>query len=241
MLNFRGSKFLQIAVFEHFIEIISLPKPCACHTRRTRNVVWAWHTSTVTPLSAWACSCQEGSTYFEGISLKSAPCRFGSLVLECCLSNLLQSEHENCGSCIKNFHWNNFANGWKFAKFAKWKTHEILVLYGNIHTVVLGWNGTYLIARKFNGGLKLAVWRFGGQGWNRQYFRLHGILLCVLIVSLCSRHRTAECSLKTRRKLAAYMCQIHVYAAHMCPTLNRVCWTSDRLISAQDCHWLNRN
>ena len=148
-------------MFEHFIEIIWLPKPCARHTRRTRNVVWAWHTSTVTPLSAWACSCQEGSTYFEGISLKSAPCRFGSLVLGCCLSNLLQSEHENCGSCIKNFHWNNFANGWKFAKFAKWKTHEILVLYGNIHTVVLGWNGTYLIAWKFNGGLKLAVWRSG--------------------------------------------------------------------------------
>jgi len=48
--------------------------------------------------------------------LKSVPCRFGSIAPGCCPSELLQSEHENYSSCVTNFHWNNFANSWKFVK-----------------------------------------------------------------------------------------------------------------------------
>ena len=57
MLNFRGSKFLQIVVFEDFVEINLQIRCLKLCTHYTRNVVWEWHTSkfcpicTVTPLS----------------------------------------------------------------------------------------------------------------------------------------------------------------------------------------------
>ena len=92
-LNFRGSKFSRMAVCEYFVEIISLSnKPCA---RYTRNVVWMSHTSkfylirTHTVVRARACSCQQSNAYFEGISLESIPCRYGSIAPGCCPSTLL--------------------------------------------------------------------------------------------------------------------------------------------------------
>ena len=68
-------------------------------------MLWAWHASlaklsnmhrTVTLSSAQARNCQQSNAYFEGVSLESVPCGFGSLVPECCPSMLLQLECENC-------------------------------------------------------------------------------------------------------------------------------------------------
>ena len=84
-VNFRGSKFSRMAVFEDFNNFAnSLSKPCAC---RTRNVVWPWHTNQVlsnthcrTVVRARARSCQQSNAYFEDISLEGIACGFGSML-----------------------------------------------------------------------------------------------------------------------------------------------------------------
>ena len=86
-LNFRGSKFSRMVVFDNFAT--SLSKPCA---RRTRNVVWVWHTSkfylirTVTPLSALELAAVSKAMPTSKVSLWRA-----SLVdsAACCPSTLL--------------------------------------------------------------------------------------------------------------------------------------------------------
>ena len=129
--NFWGSKFLQMAVFEHFVEIISQIRCQSC-ARRNINVVWAWHTSkfylirTVhTVFHTRTRICQQSNAYFECIYL------FGerSLWIWQHSPGMLSIDtlaRQNCSSrmCRK------IANGWKFANIVKLKTHENLALYG---------------------------------------------------------------------------------------------------------------
>ena len=125
-LNFRGSKFSRIAVFEHFVEIISRIRCLNC-AHAANVIIWAWHTSLVlsnTHCHAVVCLSSQLSArqyLLEGISLESVPCGFDSIVPGCCPSNLLQSERENSGSCVKIF----------VEIISKLKTREILALYGN--------------------------------------------------------------------------------------------------------------
>ena len=129
-LNFRGSKFSQMVVFEDFVKIISRIH-CLNHAHTThvmymgvayKQVLSDTHCHIV--VRARACNCQRSNAYFGGISLGSIPCRFGSML------SIDAFTRENCSLSAKNFHWDNFANGWKFTKFAKLKTHENLALYG---------------------------------------------------------------------------------------------------------------
>ena len=76
-LNFRGSKFSQMAVCEDFVEIISVSKPCACCTC---NALWAWHTSkfylirTVTPSSVLELAAVSKAMATSKVSLWGEEC-----------------------------------------------------------------------------------------------------------------------------------------------------------------------
>ena len=98
--NFWGSKFSQMAVFEHFVEIISWIRCQQC-ARRIVNVVWAWHTGkfylirtvhTVFRARTLASVSKAMPTLNVYTSLESVPCRFGSIAPGCCLLTLLHVE-----------------------------------------------------------------------------------------------------------------------------------------------------
>ena len=80
-LNFWGSKFSRIVVFENFV-LLKWFYEFAAHACCTCNMLWAWHTSlasvfnmhhAVTLLSGLARSCQQSNAYFKGISLERVP------------------------------------------------------------------------------------------------------------------------------------------------------------------------
>ena len=49
-------------------------------------------------------SCRQSHAYFEGISMARVPRGFSSIAPGCCLSTLLQPEHENSNSRVKLAH-----------------------------------------------------------------------------------------------------------------------------------------
>ena len=121
-LNFWESKFSWMVVFEDSVNTNLMSKLCAHHTR---NVVWAWHTSKFYALSH-RCLCSSLNLSAKQCllhSLASVPCGFGHIL------SIDAFARENWSLHVKSFHWNNFVNGGKFAKFTKLKTHESLALY----------------------------------------------------------------------------------------------------------------
>ena len=121
--------------FEYFVQITSQIR-CLnhMHTCHQRNVLWAWRTSVVL-----------SNTYCHTVSsqLSARQCLFwrylfGERLLQIRQHDLVMLSIESpvvrawklWFMHVKNFHWNNFPIGWKFTKFTKLKTHEILVLYG---------------------------------------------------------------------------------------------------------------
>ena len=134
-LNFWGSKFSRIVVFEDFV-LLKWFHEFAAHACCTSNMLWASHTSlasvfnmyhAVTLLSGWACSCQQSNAYFEGISLERVPW--------CFPLTLLQSEHENCVTCQK-FLLKYFCKQFKICEIHKikdlWKFSTIQYVLGSI-------------------------------------------------------------------------------------------------------------
>ena len=118
-LNFWGSRFSRIAIFEEIIlQIICMRMQQTQYTTGVAYKPGLSNTHGHTISSARARSFLQSNAYFGGISLEWVSCGFGSLAPGCCPSMLLQSECENCVS-HKNFRWNIFTNGWKFAKFTK--------------------------------------------------------------------------------------------------------------------------
>ena len=90
-----------MVVFEDFVEIISRIH-CLNHAHAThimgvayKQVLSNMHCHTV--VRTRACSCQQSNAYFEGISLESVPCGFGSMLSIDALA------HENCSLHVKIF------------------------------------------------------------------------------------------------------------------------------------------
>ena len=138
-LNFWGSKFSRIVVFQDFV-LLKWFHEFAAHACCTCNMLWAWHTSlasafnmhhAVTLLSGRARSCQQSNTYFKSISLERVPWEFlySSLRAPGCFHRHSCNQSMKTVSHVKNFYWNIFANNLKFAKFTKLKTCENLALY----------------------------------------------------------------------------------------------------------------
>ena len=75
--------------------------------------------------------------------VESVLCGSDSLAMGCCTLILLQSEHEHWFMC-QHFHWNNFVNGLKFAKFGKSKIHQNLVPCGMLISFCRCWSWVYL-------------------------------------------------------------------------------------------------
>ena len=140
-LNFWGSKFSRIVVFEDFV-LLKWFHEFAAHACCTCNMLWVWHTSlasvfnmhhAVTLLSSQSHSCQQSNAYFEGISLERVHWEPQDVFhWHSCNQNM------KTVSRVKIFSWNTFANSLKFAKFTKLKTCENLALYST-------YEGLYLI------------------------------------------------------------------------------------------------
>ena len=92
-----------MVVFEDFVEIISRIH-CLnyAHTAHVMYMGVAYkqvlsNTHCHIVVHARACNCQQSNAYFEGISLESVPCGFGSML------SIDAFAHENCSLSAKNF------------------------------------------------------------------------------------------------------------------------------------------